>query len=73
MKKILIAVLAVTLLRQVNAAESTWLTDLPKAEAQAKSENKIILICELTVNCRILDLPKPSIVVVANRIEIENR
>jgi protein disulfide-isomerase len=44
MKKILIAVLAATLYWQVNAAESTWLTDLPKAEAQAKAENKIILI-----------------------------
>ena len=29
---------------QVNAAESTWLTDLPKAEAQAKAENKIVLM-----------------------------
>jgi protein disulfide-isomerase len=29
---------------QVNAAENTWLTDLPKAEAQAKSENKIVLM-----------------------------
>ena len=44
MKKILIAVLAATLFWQVNAAESTWLTDLPKAEAQAKAENKIILM-----------------------------
>lgn len=44
MKKILIAMLAATLYWQVNAAESTWLTDLPKAEAQAKAENKIILM-----------------------------
>ena len=36
--------LAATLYWQVNAAESTWLTDLPKAEAQAKAENKIILM-----------------------------
>ncbi|HTL74235.1 MAG TPA: thioredoxin family protein [bacterium] len=44
MKKILITMLAATLYWQVNAAESTWLTDLPKAEAQAKAENKIILM-----------------------------
>ena len=29
---------------QVNAAESKWLTDLPAAQAQAKSENKIVLM-----------------------------
>jgi thiol-disulfide isomerase/thioredoxin len=28
----------------VNAAEAIWLTDLPKAEAQAKAENKIVLL-----------------------------
>jgi len=44
MKKILIAMLAATIYWQVNAAESTWLTDLPKAEAQAKAENKIVLL-----------------------------
>jgi len=44
MKKIAIALLAATLFYRVNAAESSWLTDLPKAEAQAKSENKIILM-----------------------------
>lgn len=44
MKKILIAVLAATVFWQVNAAESTWLTDLSKAEAQAKAENKIVLV-----------------------------
>jgi len=44
MKKILITVLAATVFWQANAAESTWLTDLPKAEAQAKAENKIILL-----------------------------
>ena len=36
--------LAATICWQVNAAEATWLTDLPKAQAQAKSENKIVLI-----------------------------
>jgi protein disulfide-isomerase len=44
MKKILIAMLAAMVFWQVNAAESTWLTDLPKAEAQAKTENKIVFV-----------------------------
>ena len=44
MKKLLITMLAATVLWQVNAAESTWLTDLPKAEAQAKTDNKIVLM-----------------------------
>ena len=44
MKKILLAMLAATIYWQVNAAENTWLTDLPKAQAQAKSENKIVLL-----------------------------
>ena len=29
---------------QVNASEATWLTDLPKAQAQAKAEKKIVLM-----------------------------
>ncbi len=37
MKKLLIAMLAATICWQVNAAEAVWLTDLPKAQAQAKS------------------------------------
>ena len=44
MKKILITMLAATVFWQVNAAENNWLTDLPKAEAQAKAENKIVLM-----------------------------
>jgi len=44
MKKILIALLAATVFWQVNAGESTWLTDLAKAQAQAKTENKIVLV-----------------------------
>ena len=44
MKKILIAVLAAMVFWQVNAAESTWLTDLPKAQTQAKTDNKIVLL-----------------------------
>jgi protein disulfide-isomerase len=44
MKKLLIALLAATSFWQVNAAETTWLTDLPKAQAQARAENKIVLM-----------------------------
>jgi protein disulfide-isomerase len=44
MKKILIALLAATVLWRVNAADSDWLTDLPRAQAQAKSGNKIVLM-----------------------------
>ncbi len=58
MKKILIALLAVTVFWQANAAEATWLTDLPAAEAQAKAENKIVLMdftgsdwCRLDASC----------------------
>jgi thioredoxin-related protein len=29
---------------RIHAADLTWLTDLPKAEAQAKSENKLVLM-----------------------------
>lgn len=36
--------LAATICWQVNAAETTWLTDLPKAQKQAKAENKIVLM-----------------------------
>jgi len=44
MKKIAIALLAGWTLIQVQAAELTWLTDLPKAQAQAKAENKMVLL-----------------------------
>jgi len=44
MKKLLIALLAVAAFGRVNAAENIWLTDLPKAEAQARAENKIVLM-----------------------------
>ena len=36
--------LAATVFWQANAAEATWLTDLPQAQAQAKSEKKIVLL-----------------------------
>lgn len=32
------------MLLQAGAAELTWLTDLPKAETQAKAENKMVLL-----------------------------
>ncbi len=44
MKKLLIAMLAATICWQVNAAEAAWLTDLAKAQTQAKAENKIVLM-----------------------------
>ena len=44
MKKIAIAFLACCALIQVRAADLTWLTDLPKAQAEAKTENKLVLI-----------------------------
>ena len=43
MKKILFALLTIATLARANAAD-VWLTDLPKAEAQAKAENKIVLM-----------------------------
>jgi len=44
MKKMLVALAIGCLWLQTQAAESTWLTDLPRAQAQAKSENKIVLM-----------------------------
>ena len=44
MKKLLLAALAITVIWQANAAGNAWLTDLPKAQAQAKTENKIVLL-----------------------------
>ncbi len=44
MKKIAILLLAATAFWRVNAVESVWLTDLPKAQAQAKAENKMVLL-----------------------------
>jgi thioredoxin-related protein len=44
MKKMIIALLACCSFAAVHAADLTWLTDLPKAEAQAKSENKLVLM-----------------------------
>ncbi|HZF00735.1 MAG TPA: thioredoxin family protein [Methylomirabilota bacterium] len=44
MKKIVIALLVCFALLRVSAADLNWLTDLPKAQAQAKIENKLVLL-----------------------------
>src|ERR1041385_3876354 len=44
MKKLGIGILTFCALLQAVADESRWLTDLPKAQAQAKKENKLVLM-----------------------------
>jgi len=44
MKKIAITLVACFALLRVSAADLNWLTDVPKAEAQAKTENKLVLL-----------------------------
>jgi thioredoxin-related protein len=44
MKKMAIGILACWTLLQAGAAELNWLTDLPKAQAKAKSENKLVML-----------------------------
>lgn len=45
MKKLLLGTFAALALISANAAESlTWLTDLPKAQAQAKTEKKLVML-----------------------------
>jgi thioredoxin-related protein len=44
MKKIAVALLAVCALLNVSAADLNWMTDLAKAQEQAKQENKLVLI-----------------------------
>ena len=44
MNKIAIGLLACCALLQAGAAEPNWLTDLPKAQAKAKEENKQVLL-----------------------------
>jgi protein disulfide-isomerase len=44
MKKIAIAILVCCALLKVSAADLNWLTDVPKAEAQAKTDNKLVLL-----------------------------
>lgn len=44
MKKLAIGLAAVCMLLQVRAEELQWLTDLPKAQTQAKSEKKLVML-----------------------------
>ena len=44
MKKFAIGLLAALALAGVNAAASEWLTDLPKAQAKAKEEKRMVLL-----------------------------
>jgi len=44
MKRIFITALAVATFWQVKAADATWLTDLPTAQAQARTESKLVLM-----------------------------
>src|SRR4051812_33484659 len=44
MKKIMIVLLAGLALSRVSAEELTWLTDVPKAVAKAKEENKLVML-----------------------------
>jgi len=44
MKKIVIGLIACCALLRAGAEELQWLTDLPKAQAQAKKENKLVML-----------------------------
>jgi protein disulfide-isomerase len=44
MNRIAIGLLAALALLRVNAAASEWLTDLPKAQAKAKEEKKLVML-----------------------------
>jgi len=44
MKKLAVGLLACWALWQASAEEGAWLTDLPKAQAQAKAEKKLVLM-----------------------------
>lgn len=44
MKIVVIGMLACLAFLRVNAAEPGWMTDLPKAQAKAKAENKMVLM-----------------------------
>lgn len=44
MKRIVVGVVAVWTLFQAGAADLSWMTDLPKAQAKAKSENKLVIM-----------------------------
>ena len=44
MKKLIFGLLAGLALMQAGAAELQWMTDLPKAQAKAKAENKMLMM-----------------------------
>ena len=44
MKKIVVGLMAAWALFQAGAEELSWMTDLPKAQAKAKSENKLVMM-----------------------------
>ena len=44
MKKLAVGLVAACMLLQVRAEDMQWLTDLPKAQAQAKSEKKLVML-----------------------------
>jgi thioredoxin-related protein len=44
MKKLILGLLATALVLQAHAGGSLWQTDLPKAQAQAKTEKKLVLL-----------------------------
>src|SRR5438128_6685853 len=44
MKKISIGLIACWALLQAGAEELQWMTDLPKAQAKAKAENKLVMM-----------------------------
>ena len=44
MKKSLLGMTAALVILQVGAAELNWLTDLPQAQAKAKSDNRLLMI-----------------------------
>ena len=44
MKKFAIGLVAASMLLQVRGEELQWLTDVPKAQAQAKSEKKLVML-----------------------------
>jgi protein disulfide-isomerase len=44
MKKIILGLIASGALLQAGAEELHWLTDLPKAQEQAKTENKLVML-----------------------------
>src|SRR5256885_17000724 len=44
MKKLAVGLIACWALAQAGAEELQWMTDLPKAQAQAKKENKLVML-----------------------------